>query len=431
MKSKFQSASHFLLKTKKGWVTLIVLIVTVLLIFRQVSGSQVKTEFQTGTVSRGGLVSTVTGSGQVASSNSVNITTYASGVVKSLYIKNDDMVKTGDKIAELDLDLVGRQRQAQALSSYQSAQNNVQSAQSAQYSAQSDMLTKWDKYMQAATSDKYQNSDGSPKSDQRTLVPFMTNNDDWLAAEGKYKTAQAAVTQAQVALSSAWYSYQQSSSTIYAPLTGKVSGLSLQIGSVINANSASDNSPTSTKIGSVVTEAAPMVTINLTQIDVSKIKIGNRATVVFDAFPDKTFTGVVVSIDTTGVTSSGVTNYPTYIKLDVTAPEILPNMTLTANIILDSRADVLKVPSAAVKSATNGLTTVETLTGGKTQTVTVQTGLTSDSETEITSGLVEGQTVITGTTTTGKTITPTTSIFGGFGGGTRTSGGNNAVRIRN
>ena len=67
------------------------------------------------------------------------------------------------------------------------------------------------------------------------------------------------------------------------------------------------------------------------------------------------------------------------------------------------------MPSAAVKSATDGTKYVQILQNGQPVNVTVETGMSSDSYTEITSGLTEGQEIITATSTAGKSTTATTA----------------------
>jgi len=394
------------------------------LVISKINGSKTAApQYQTAQVEKGTLVVTVTGSGQVSTANNGTISTLATGVVSKLYVKDGDKVKAGDKIAEVDLDLQGQQNAQQALSSYQSASNNLDSAKTNLYSLQSAMFTQWKSFYDLATNSTYQNSDGTPNETNRALPDFHIAQDDWLASEAKYKNQQAVVTQAQTALNAAWSAYQQTSPTIYAPISGTISGLSLQVGSVIVASTNTTNSAQSaTKIASVKTEALPTVSVNLTEIDIPKIKLGDRATVTFDAFPDKTYTGQVVSIDTAGVVSSGVTTYPTVIRLDTESNSILPNMAASASIITDTKDGVLLVPVAAVQQQSDGTNYVRVLKSGKPVQVTVGVGLSSDTQTEITSGLSEGETVITNIISS-TLRTPSgsnqSSPFSGFGGGGR------------
>lgn len=383
--------------------------------------------YQTAQAQKGTLVVSVTGSGAVSTANNGIISTQASGVVSKLYAKDGDEVKMGDKIADIDLDLEGQQKSSQTWGSYISAKNNLQVAKDNLYTLQSDLFTKWQTYFNLSTSSHYQNGDGTPNTPERqSQTEFLTTQDNWLASEAKYKNGQETINQVQITLNTAWYAYQQASPTIYAPISGVVTGLSLQEGSVIASvsSSSSNSTQTSTKIAGIKTKALPMVSINLTEIDVPKVKLGDKVTVSFDSLVDKTFTGKVISIDTAGQTSSGVVTYPTVIRLDAESTGILPNMTATANIITNTKDDVLLVPGTSVQNQ-NGSYSVQVMKNGKPQTVAVEIGLTSDTQTEITSGLSEGDTVVTATIqpTTSTTSTGTTSIFSGFGGGNRTGGG--------
>ncbi len=377
-------------------------------------------QYQTAKTEKGTLVVSVTGSGEVSTANSGIISTLATGVVSKLYAKDGDEVKTGDKIAEIELDLKGQQNVAQALSSYQTAKNNLDSAKANLYSTQSTMFANWKTFMDLAQNSTYQNSDGSPNNTNRSAPQFHIVQDDWLAGEAKYKNQQNVVNQAQTAMNAAWLSYQQTSPVIYAPISGIISGLSLQVGSVIvESTNTSNSAQSATKIANIKTKALPMVTINLTEIDVPKVALGNKATITFDALPDKTFTGKVVSIDTAGTTTSSVTTYPTVIKLDTDSNEILSNMDASANIITETKDNALIVPASSVKKQ-NGESYVQVMKSGMPQQVSVETGLASDTQVEIVSGLSEGDTVVTGTTQSangnqrgGQSASP----FGGFGGG--------------
>ncbi|PIV11040.1 hypothetical protein COS50_02225, partial [Candidatus Roizmanbacteria bacterium CG03_land_8_20_14_0_80_35_26] len=156
----------------------------------------------------------------------------------------------------------------------------------------------------------------------------------------------------------------------------------------VSSNSL-NSTQTSTKIASIKTKALPMVSISLTEIDVPKVKLDDKATVTLDSLADKTFTGKVVSIDTLGQVSSGVVTYPTVIRLDTESNSILPNMTAAANIITDSKDDALYVPASAVQKQTDGTSYVRVMKNNKPVETTVETSLSSSSQVEIVSGLSE------------------------------------------
>ncbi len=408
------------LNRRKAVAAATILILSLLVLGWKLLGSKPKQDqYQTSKAEKGTLTIVVTASGQVSQANSAVVDTEASGVVSKVYVINGQKVRSGDKVAELDLDLEGKQRASQALASYQNARNSVETAKMTYYTLQSDMLTKWKTYMDLAQSSTYQNADNSPKVDARQLPQFVSPSDDWLATEAKYKNQDNVLRQAQTALNSAWLSYQQTSSTIYAPISGTVTGLSLQIGSVLTAQSNSSGTSTAQKIASIQTGAAPIISVALSQIDTPKVKVGNPVTLTFDAFPGKTFTGKVVSIDTIGAVSSGVTTYPVVIKLDNDVPEIFSNMTTSANIITQIKNDVLLIPSSAVQTQ-NSQSIVRVMKNGKLEQVPVEIGLSSSTQVEIVSGLSEGDEVVTSVVATGTTQKingQTQSPFGGFGGG--------------
>ncbi len=366
-------------------------------------------KYQTAKVTRGSIISAVSASGQVTAANSAQVTTQASGTITKIFAKDGDHVASGAPIAQLELDQEALQNYMQALSSYQSSKNNLVSAQIAANSLKSAKIAADDAF-KAAKVDK-----GSAKYQQ--IVQ------DTKAADDKYANQENVIAQSKTSLSASWYSLQQSSSVIYAPMVGTVTGLSLQVGSVISSQKNSSNITVSSKIANVITGASPIVSIDLTEIDITKVKIGDKATVTFDALPDKTFTGKVLSIDTTGSVSSGVTTYPTYIVLDVAAPEILSNMSTSANIIVDTKDNILMVPSSAVQNS-NGQPTVRVMKNNQIQSVDVETGISSDTNTEIVSGLNEGDEVVTAVinpnTSTNSTASPFGIRTGGFGGGNAT-----------
>ncbi|KKP58316.1 MAG: Efflux transporter, RND family, MFP subunit [Candidatus Gottesmanbacteria bacterium GW2011_GWA1_34_13] len=416
MKQIFSRIKNFVIKKKTISLVILAGLIIVGILIKQFLFTTNTITYTTAQAEKGTFVLSITASGQVSATNNATVSTQASGVVKEVFVQNDQQVASGDKIAELDLDLEGKLRSTQSWSSYQSAQNSLDTAKANMFSTQSTMLTQWKSFMDTAQSGSYQNSDGTPRNDTRQLPQYMSVNDDWLAAEAKYKIQQNVVNQAQTALSAAWLSYQQSSPIIYAPISGTVTGLSLQPETVLTAQSNSSGNATSQKIASIKTNAAAQLSVNLSEVNVTKIKIGNKATITLDALPDKTYTGKVISIDTIGAISSGVTNYPAIIGLDSEVPEILPNMSVTATIITNVLNDVIMVPTSSIQTI-NGQSIIKIMKNGKVSETPVETGESNSTQTVIISGINATDEVITNAvnSSTAKT-TQGTSVFGSFGG---------------
>jgi macrolide-specific efflux system membrane fusion protein len=366
-----------------------------------------KTQWQTTEVERGLIISSVSASGQVLSVNVMSANTQASGIVKTVYVKDGDQVSKGDKILEIDLDFQGEQKNAQAWASYLSAKNSLESAKASQYSLQAEMFGKWDTFKELAESDEYKDTD----SPNRTLPEFHIPEKEWLAAEAKYKNQEAVITQAQISINSAWLTYVQTSSLITAPMDGMITSLmyaeGMSIGTLDTGSTTSNQ-----KVATIQTEGMPIVTVNLSEIDVSRVAIGQKATIIIDSLPDKTFTGKVIGVDRIGQTSSGVTQYPANLQLDSSAVEILPNMAVTANIIIERKDNALLVPSGVMQKQ-GDQNYVNLLVNGQSQAVPVEVGLSSDTQTEIVSGLKEDDLVINGLISSQESSTQKTSPFGG------------------
>ncbi len=240
------------------------------------------------------------------------------------------------------------------------------------------------------------------------------------------QSAQLSVTKAQNALQDA----KDNLSYYYvtAPFDGMIGEMSVKDG---------DPASPSTTVATMVADI-DIANITLNEVDAAKIKIGEKVTLTFDAIDTLTLTGKVTKIDTVGTVSQGVVNYNVEITFDATDPRVKPGMSVSASIITEVHQDILTVPSSSVKSS-GGQSYVEVLdtttdpsdsinTGQGITSATlptkkyVTTGLSSDTDTEIVSGLKENDVIITKTiagTTASASTAP--SILNSVGG-TRATG---------
>lgn len=403
-------------------VILVMLVIVVYIGIRSLTQSQ-SPSYQTARAQRGTLVSSVSESGQVSAVSGMVVNTQASGTVSDIFVSNGSTVSAGDKIAELSLDQSGMAKQAQSWSSYLTAKNNLDSANAQLNTLQSAMF----KANQTFVTDR---GVINPSIDQQNDPKYIEENADWLAAEADYKNQQSVIAQAQAALSSAWLNYQQVSSIIYAPISGTISSLAVQVGSYL-APSSSTTAVGQNTIATIATEGMPVISVSLSEVDAPKVKVGDNATITLDAFPNKTFTGKVQSINTQGIVTSGVTTYPATIALDTSSPDIYTNMSATANIITETKDNVILVPTSAIQ--TQGTqSVVRVLKNGQVNYVPVEIGGSSDTQTEILSGLNVGDEVITGVLSSSSTTSGSASPFGlrSFGGGFGGGRGGGAIRLQ-
>jgi HlyD family secretion protein len=162
-----------------------------------------------------------------------------------------------------------------------------------------------------------------------------------------------------------------------------------------------------------------VVTIPLDQVDVVTIKSGMPARIVFDAVPGREFDGAIDQIDPTPIQQSGVVSYNVSVRMP--APKdltLLSGMTAAVTIETSRKTAVLAVPSLSL-SYQNNRATVAKPSG---ETASVQTGASDGTWTEITSGLQEGDAVVSVNLSTAKAARTTSSantqqLFRGLGGG--------------
>jgi len=212
---------------------------------------------------------------------------------------------------------------------------------------------------------------------------------------------------------------------VRAPFDGSIANISIE---------KSDSVSSGVVVASLITEKQ-IAEIPFNEVDVAKIKVGQKATLTFDAISDLTISGEVAEIDSVGTVSSGVVNYNVKISFDTQDDRVKPGMSTTAAIITNVSQNIIVIASSAVKTQNNqnyveifdtALSGAEIGVQGSVSSVvpnkvTVGVGISDDTQTEITSGLKEGDIVVTktiiGTTSTATKTTSTKSILGNMGGG--------------
>lgn len=432
---------------------------------------------QTAQVQRGNLTATVAAAGTVTARSQVVLTFLASGQIKEIDVKVGDKVKTGQVLAKLDttdmemsvaraqnaLDTSQVQLQktkegpqpyniesakaslASAQAAYQDALSKynltdaqlavartqvdkvaatVQRAQlaynweannwldpnpslSAQATALSDAqaaytLTVAAYNQQAATinNSAIQSAASQVAQAQSALDQLLATPapEDIAAAEAAVKQNEASLQQAQLALAKA---------SLVAPFDGTVGDIYAQIG---------QSASTSTQALVLVDLSQVNLMITLAETDVPKAQVGQKAQILLDALQGQVFTGTVTEIDLVGTVTSGVVNYSATIAVQDPSESMRSGMNATANIILQQRQNVLLVPNRAVRTVNTRLRTATVVYQGQLIDVPVTIGLTGDTESEVLSGLQQGDIVLTSQTTTTSRGVPGGGILGRLGG---------------
>lgn len=208
---------------------------------------------------------------------------------------------------------------------------------------------------------------------------------------------------------------------IRAPFSGTIASISPKVGDTVSPSA----------IFATIISPSRYASVSLNEVDVSRVALGQKATLTFEAIDGLSLTGKVIEIDTIGTVTQGVVTYNVKIGFQGDDARVRPGMSVSASIITDVRQDVVLVPSAAVKTQGNeryveivsgGAPSAGTSTGVMSGTVAterrpVEVGASNDTMTEITKGLNEGDVVVV------RSVTATTnSTSQSQGGGLRLPG---------
>jgi HlyD family secretion protein len=190
-------------------------------------------------------------------------------------------------------------------------------------------------------------------------------------------------------------------SKIVAPTDGRIANILIRAG-----EQAAPGTPAIV----LVNETAFRLEINVDEIDIDQISVGQRAQVTLDALPDRTLSGVVADVAPTPVNTTGVVTYQVTVNMDETAGvDLRSGMSANASIVVDEIDDVLVVPNWAVRlDRETGNAYVNLLDdNGRVAEVTITTGLRNEQFSEVLSGLSGGDVVV---------VTSERSTFSFFGG---------------
>lgn len=355
-------------------------------------------------VSKGSIVSGILASGKIETANYLAVTTSVNGIVKKVYVKEGDKVTAGQEIMEVTLDSEGEKSRTSAYASYLKAKNSLDSAKNSLYSLDTALIQKEEAFKTEKEENSYQSND--------ERVSYKIAENDYLKAKADYATKKAEITQLEISLSAAWSDYQTQSPVVIAPSDGVVSNIVAVEGIAIENSVTSDRSVFT--VASIKKEGTPIASLNITEMDINKIKVGQKVYLSLNSVAEKTFIGSVVGIDKTGTIESGVSNYPVTVKFDESSDLVLPNMSVEGKVVVEEKSDVLLIPSGAIKTV-KGKKIVTVVSKNETKEIIIEAGISDGSNTEVISGLSESEVVqISSLPTTGFS-TGTENRNSGFG----------------
>ncbi|MBI5034535.1 MAG: efflux RND transporter periplasmic adaptor subunit [Chloroflexi bacterium] len=403
---------------------------------------------QTATVRRGTLTATVSATGAISPLREAQLAFTTSGTLTKLDVKQGDVVKAGQVIATLDtreLDLQLAQSEASlasaqakldqlknpSLSDVAAAQASVASAEAALAQlkspnpndiamAKSDLdkaaaalaraQSDYDRIggatnpmigmlpqaltLQQATSDyqkaqagfnaKLTPTDTQTKQAQANLEQARSqlnklttpNPNDVKATQANIDQARAARDLAKIRLDYA---------VLKAPFDGIITHVDFDLGSTVPAGKV---------LLAVADQSELRVKVNIDETDIAQIKVGQSVQIRLDAYPEAHVTAKVTDVAAVATTVQGVVNYVVTVSINPSQVPLKIGMTADANIVVANKENVLLVPNQAVRGVSNRRYVTIQTDPQQTKEIEVNLGMANDQESEVISGLEEGQTVV-------------------------------------
>jgi HlyD family secretion protein len=321
-------------KMKIGIAGTVIVLVGAIVATAAARGSNKGVEVRIEGVESRDLVAAVTASGQVGPRTKVDLSADITGRITRLAIKEGELVKQGQFLLQID----PQQYEAQ-----------VQRAEAALANAQASLAQSRANLLQAQRNFERQ-------QEIRKTNPALVSAQEFEQLETQYevnqalvKAAEENVKQNEASLKDA--KWQLSRTMIYAPMSGRVTRLNVEVGETAIMGTLNRDAATLLTI-SDMSELETVVRVDET--DVSRIAVGDSAVIQIDAFSDTTFLGRVVEISNSSVNSGATTTTDQAIDYEVTVrilnppADTRPDFSSTAKIITDTRQQVLSIPIIAL-----------------------------------------------------------------------------------
>jgi len=366
------------------------------------------TEVRMEQVSRRDLVSAVTASGKIEPQTSVDISADITGRIIALAVEEGDLVRKGQFLLQIDP------------AQYQAA---VSRAEGVVSSTQATLLQVRASRDQAERS--WKRADQLSRLGPNLIAPAQAEEARTAldVAEATYKATRAQLDQSRASLQEAKDNLAKT--RLVAPISGRVVRLAVEEGEVAVPGTFSRETGLLLTIADL---SVILAKVQVDETDVVRLSAKDSVEVTIDAFKDSTFVGRVIRIsqsakltntETASGSSDRAVDFDVEIRLDDPPAEIRPDLSCTARIVTDTRANALSIPIIAltvrdherVPNENNpGLDTMRRRRPGEREEEgvflvkdgvatfrPVKVGIAGDEHFEVVDGLRGGETIVAGT----------------------------------
>ena len=362
----------------KYWIPVIIVI---LLILSMVITTKIKNmvRYETRDIKRCTITQFVEASGTINPVNTVSVGSTVSGLIKEIYVDYNSQVKKGQVLAQIDpatFEATVQQNQAQIAN----AQANV---------AKLEAVTEYDRMTYQRYKNLYAKNFVAKSELDQAYSTYKSDLAQIAAAKAQIRQYQASL---QTALTNLGYT------RIIAPVDGTVISREIDVGQPV---AASFQAPELFTIAQDLTKM--QIEVNVSEADIGEVKEGQDVTYTLDGYADSVFEGKVTQVRLASTNTSNVVTYSVIVDVANDDLKLKPGMTANVSIITNKRENVLCAPTTALKFTPNTdgkkykTKGIWVMNKRKPERITIETGASDDSRTEIISKHIkEGTKVITG-----------------------------------
>lgn len=325
----------------------------------------------------GDLSVIVSGGGNIAVADEADLTFVSSGKVDKIYVEEGDEVSEGRLLAKLDTSAL-ELALTEAELAIKQAELAIKQAEAAIKQAETD----W----KQADYDRRLLKRAEVESRRRKIAESQLEAAGLKieAADLQLEAANSQLVAAEQALAEAQKQLEEA--TLTAPFRGVVTSVDVIEGDTVSAT---------TTIAHLIDLATTELNVELDEIDIPSVKLGQKAIIELDAFPALNLEGRVASIHPVPTVEAGVVFYE--VRIDFDAPQgsgLRVGMSATADIIISERSGVLLVPDRAIEQDSQGNPIVYVMVDEQIEERPIGIGISDGYQTEIVAGLEEGEIVV-------------------------------------
>jgi HlyD family secretion protein len=305
------------------------------------------------TVERGVMLRSVVATGKIEPITKVEIKSKANGIIERLHVDVDQVVQSGQVLAELDKEnLTARAREARAnLQAAQAAhEGSIAQLKKNEIEAESpDVEFARRSYNRALQLFDQKLVAQNQLDDAHSAVELAENRQR--AAKSQLFISRAKVAEAEANVAQARANVERAeeelaNATIKAPIRATVLTRDVEIGSPVS--SILNLGANATLVMTLGDIEKVFVRGKVDEADIGRVRLHQSAKITTETFRDKIFAGQVTQISPIGVEKDNVTTFEVEVSIDNPGQELKANMTANAEIVLEQHPDSLLLPEAAI-----------------------------------------------------------------------------------